>query len=157
MKIKSNYKIIYKIKYEIAYIQRNQVASFHEQNSTKNTHGRAKFHTPLVKSNQPVSQQMEHWSWLKCVNITCTGNIILAQLAITVYWLPCSNIVFESFNVMSISIFYVIIYHVPNFCSHVSKKTDFKIFRIYIWPKKSQSETLSYNWQVLIGQYHSLL
>ena len=136
MKIKSNYKIIYKIKYEIAYIQRNQVASFHEQNTTKNTHGRATFHTPLVKSNQPVSQQMEHWSWLKCVNITCTGNIILAQLAITVYWLPCSNIVFESFNVMSISIFYVISYHVPNFAAMYLRKLISKYLEFTFGLKK---------------------
>ena len=31
---------------------------------------------PLVKTNHPVSPQMEHWNGLKCVNITYTGNII---------------------------------------------------------------------------------
>ena len=51
-----------------------------------------------------------------------------------VYWLPFSNIVFESFN--TIYIFHVIMCYVPNFCSHVSKRTDSKIFRIYIWPSK---------------------
>ena len=37
MKIKWNYKIIYKTKYEITYIQRNQVVSFHQENATRNT------------------------------------------------------------------------------------------------------------------------
>ena len=37
MKIKWKYKIIYEIKYEVIYIQRNQVASFHQQNATKKT------------------------------------------------------------------------------------------------------------------------
>ena len=35
MKIEQNYKIIYIIKYKITYMQRNQVASFHQQNATK--------------------------------------------------------------------------------------------------------------------------
>ena len=51
-----------------------------------------------------------------------------------VYWLPFSNTVFESFNI--IDIIHVIRYHAPNFCSHVSNRTDSKIFRIYIWPSK---------------------
>ena len=38
--------------------------------------GRTTLHTPLVKTNQSVSQQMEHWNWLKCVNITYRGNIM---------------------------------------------------------------------------------
>ena len=39
------------------------LASFHQQNATKNTPGRATFHNPLVKTIQPVSQLMEHWNW----------------------------------------------------------------------------------------------
>ena len=57
-------------------MQRNQVVSFHQQNATKNPPGRATFDTPLAKTSQPVSQQMEHCNWLKCANITYTGNII---------------------------------------------------------------------------------
>ena len=37
MKIKWNCNIIYKVKYKITYMQRNQVASFHQKNATKNT------------------------------------------------------------------------------------------------------------------------
>ena len=51
-------------------IQRNQVASLRQQNATKNNPRRETFHTPFAKTNQPVSQQMEHWNWLKCVSIT---------------------------------------------------------------------------------------
>ena len=90
--------------------------------------------TPLVKANYPVSPQMEDWNGLKCVNITYTRNIIQTQLVMTVYWFPFSNIVFECFNV--IYIFHVIRYHVPNFCSHLSKRTDSNMFRIYISPSK---------------------
>ena len=43
---------MYKIKHKINYIQRNQVASFHEQNATKNSSARATFYTPLVKTNK---------------------------------------------------------------------------------------------------------
>ena len=75
MKIKWSYKFFYEIKYKITYIQRNQVASFSQQNTTKNTTGRATFLTSLVKSNQPVSEQMEQWNWLKCVAISYTENI----------------------------------------------------------------------------------
>ena len=70
------------MKYKITYIQRNQVASFHHQNMTKNTPEGARFqakiqvddlefylkstphrrlpHTLLVKTNHPVPPQMEH-------------------------------------------------------------------------------------------------
>ena len=44
------------------------------------------------------------------------------------------KLLFINFNV--IYIFHVIRYHVPNFCSHISKRTDSKMFRIYIWPSK---------------------
>ena len=64
------------IKYKITYIQRNQVAMFSPAKCDKKHSRRATFHIPLVKNNQPVSQQMEHWNWLKCVNITYIGNII---------------------------------------------------------------------------------
>ena len=116
MKIKLNDKNICKIKFKITYTERNQAASFDQQNARINTPGRATLqakiqvndlysylkvhphrrppHTSLVKSNHPVSPQMEHWNGLKCVNVTYTGNIIWAWLAMTVYWLPFSNIVF---------------------------------------------------------------
>ena len=67
---------MHKIKHKINYIQKNQVASFHEQIATKNSSARVTFYTPLVKSNQPVSQQMQHWNWLKCVNKTYASTII---------------------------------------------------------------------------------
>ena len=79
-------------------MQRNQVTSFHQQNVRKNTPRRATFqkkiqvndlhfylkihshrcppHTPPVKTNHPVSSQMERCNGLKCVNVTYTGNII---------------------------------------------------------------------------------
>lgn len=43
---------------------------FVEQLRTKNTPGRTIYHIPLV--NQTISQEMEHWNWLKWVNITYT-------------------------------------------------------------------------------------
>ena len=86
------------MKYKITYIHRKLVANFtskmREKTPPVEQHSRQRYssmtciftekftpyrrppHTPLVKTNQPVSQQMEHWNWLKCVNITYTGNII---------------------------------------------------------------------------------
>ena len=96
---------MYKIKYKITYIQRNYLYTekpggqfpplkCKKKHPPEKQHSRQgirlmtciftlKFtplrrppQTQLVKTNHPVSPQMEHWNGLKCVNITYTGNII---------------------------------------------------------------------------------
>ena len=78
MKINWNYKIIYKIKHKITYIQRNLVASFHQQNARKNTPGRVTFqakiqvddlhlylkiHSPYTPSSHPPSKNQPIAFW----------------------------------------------------------------------------------------------
>ena len=94
MNIKWNYKIIYKTKYKILIYRdtRQPVSTSKMQQKTPRraisqpkiqqvddlhfnlkTHShRRPPHTPLVKTKQPISQQMEHWNWLKYVNIFLT-------------------------------------------------------------------------------------
>ena len=39
---------------------------------------------PAIKSHHLISPQMERWSGLKCINLTCTENVIQAQLKMAV-------------------------------------------------------------------------